>query len=122
MTLKEKNIGGGLIPSKKDRKDFSLTKAFGAIDVSEIPDYDFVVAEPLGIFNQGNSDMCVAFAATAVNQDQERVLLSPEYLFAKAKQLNGEWKSWGLDLRTICKAMVKFGCIEKKDSPFELKI
>lgn len=119
----EEIIKGGLLPLKKDGRDFSLLKVFGSIrDVSEIPNTDFVIAEPLEILNQGGSSMCVAFAASAVSSDQEKVVLSPEYLYAKGKQLEGDWASWGMDLRTIVKVLVNWGSIKREDSPYEIEL
>ena len=75
-----KNIGGGLLPLKRDSRDFKIEEICGFM---ELPEEDFTVSDPLKIKDQGGTDMCVAFAATAVSQDQEGVILSPEYLFTR---------------------------------------
>lgn len=117
MTEEIKQIGGGLLPLKKDTRDFKLGSVFSAIDISEVPDTDFIISSPLFIKNQYNSDFCVAFAGAAVSEDQELVELSPEWLFAKAKDLLDDWKSWGLDLRTMAKVLTKFGALRKEFEP-----
>ena len=113
-------MGFGLKPLLPDSRDFTLGAIYGDRNIKLVPDYDFVVDKPLEISNQYYSDMCVAFAGAAVSSDQEKIALSPEYLFAKGKQIAGNPNSWGLDLRTICKALCQFGTIEKNDSPYNL--
>jgi hypothetical protein len=117
---KNNQITGGLLPLKEDKRDFTLGGIYGKRDMSLVPDYDFVVGNPIKIKNQFVSDFCTAFAGTAVSEDQEKIELSPEYLFAKEKELIGNYKSWGCDLRTACKALVNYGCIEKELSPYDL--
>jgi len=111
---------GGLLPLPKDNRDFSFGKAFGTIDLKEIP-ANFVVAEPLKIEDQKETDFCAGEASSSVSEDQEGVDLCPLYAFAKIKQIMGDWRGWGADLRSTCKAAVKFGFIKKEDSPFTLE-
>lgn len=111
---------GGLLQLPKDNRDFSFGKAFGTIDLKEIPN-NFVVAEPLKIENQGGTDFCTGYASSSVSEDQEGVDLCPLYAFAKIMQVRGDWMVWGSDLRSACKAAVRFGFIKKDDSPFTLK-
>ena len=80
---------GGLLPLPKDKKDFSFGSVFGSADLAELP-LEFRIGTPLQIKNQFNSDMCTAFGSSSVSEDQEGVLLSPEYIFAKTKQIAGE--------------------------------
>ena len=116
-----REIGGDLQVTPRDKRDFKLGKVFGMVDISEIPDRDFVVAEPLEIKDQGNSDLCAAFSACSVSEDQEGISLDPCYFFAKIKQIAGEYFSWGADLRTTCKAAVKYGFIEILQSLYNLE-
>lgn len=111
---------GGLRPLPPDSRDFSFGAIFGLPKLEELPDVYFI--PPLAIKNQGNSDMCAAFASASVSSDQEGVDLSAEYVFAQGKKLEGDWTTWGLDLRTICKVHVKIGAIEQSQSPYELQI
>lgn len=114
MNKETKSISGGLAPTPDDPRDFSLGAIFGAIDISKVPFKNFIVAEPLKIKDQGSTDFCTAYALTAVSEDQEKVELNPEYQFAKSKQIQGDFKSWGCDLRSACKSAVKFGSLEQK--------
>lgn len=117
----QNKIGGGLIPLKKDQRDFSLGQVFGRISLETIPMENWRINPPLEIKNQYETDMCAGFAVAAVSEDQEKVILDPFYPFAKTKQIIGEWEGWGVDLRNTCKAAVKSGFIKKEDSPFKLE-
>lgn len=108
----------GLLPLKRDARDFNYTKTFGAVS---LPEEDFMVGKPLGIKDQGDSDMCVAFALSAVSELQEGVELSPEWFFMRAKQETGNWQSWGLDLRTACKLAVDVGSLTQDKAEYSLK-
>src|SRR3990167_5751264 len=113
----EKILGGGLLPTPKDKRDFSFGGIFGLPNLKDIPDTSWVVSEPLEIKDQGESDMCTAYALTAVSEDQEGVLLDPLYQFAKIKQIMGEYESWGADLRSACKSATQFGSLEVSEVP-----
>lgn len=117
---KNYNIGFGLQPTPKDPRDFNLAAIFSQADVAEIPATDWVVAPPFQIKHQLDTDLCTAFAVTAVSEDQERVDLSPEYQFAKTKQIRGEYEEWGADLRSACKSVVKFGSLPQGSSPYRV--
>ena len=104
-------IGTGLNPTPPDSRDFSFGAVFGAVPLADLPQGDFFVSVPLAIKDQGDSDKCSAYALTAVSEDQEEIELSPDYQFAKTKQIMGEWESWGADLRSACKSAVDFGSI-----------
>ena len=103
-----------------DPRDLSHKKHFGAFDISLLPK-DFEGVEPLKIKNQLFSDECTAFSSTSVSESQEGVELSPDYTFAKTKQIEGDYKSFGGDPRDVCKAHIKFGALEQKDAPFTLE-
>jgi len=109
---------GGLKPLTKDNRDYYYKKVFGA--PVYLPTSDFLVVEPIFIEDQKETDYCAGMAVSTASELQEGVDLDPLYAFAKTKQIMGDWKSWGADLRSACKAMVKFGCIEKKDSPYDI--
>jgi hypothetical protein len=110
----------GLRKPKYDPRQFKFEKAFGAIPQT-IPD-EFIIGEPLEIFNQGTSDMCVGFAVAGVSQLQEGVVLSPEWQFSKIKELmGGNLSSFGSDPQKGVKSAVNFGSLEKKESPYSLE-
>ena len=105
-------VKGGLLPTPEDKNDFLFGSIFGLPKLKELPS-EFRL-NSLGIKNQGNSTMCAAYGSTTISEIQEGVELSPEYLYAKAKQITGDWRGWGLTIRDICKAITKYGSIEKK--------
>ena len=115
-----KKIGGGLRKDVKDRRDFKFGVVFQLPKLEELPK-EFNLGDPLRIADQGDSDLCTGFASCAVSEDQEHIALSPEYVFAKTKELEGDYTTWGADLRMACKAQQKFGTIEKKLAPFNLE-
>lgn len=106
----------GLQKLTHDERDLTLGSIFGT--PLEIPQVDFVVSNPLQIKNQGTTDECTAFATAAVLEDTEGVILEPAYIFAKTKELLGEYTEWGANLRDVAKAVTKFGALEKSESPF----
>lgn len=114
-------IVGGLLPTPHDPRDFSLGALGGLMDPNLIPNETYIVAEPLAIKNQGPTDYCTAFAACAVSEDQEGVLLDPAWFFAQIKKIRGEYGQWGADLRSGCKAAQKVGFLEESESPFGLE-
>lgn len=104
----------GLQKLPEDKRDFNFGAVFKLPKLSELPE-EFEVARPLVIKNQGESDMCAAYALTAVSEDQEEVELNPEYQFAKIKQIEGNYETWGANLRDACKSAVKFGSVKQTD-------
>ena len=115
---KEIKMVAGLRELPRDKRDFNLVKVFGTIE--DLPTHDFLVADPLGIKDQKDSDMCTAFSMCAVSEAQEGVELSPEWQFAKIKEIDGNHTTWGADLRTAAKSFVKFGSIEQQHAPYNL--
>lgn len=107
----------GLIPPKKDRRDFSYKKYFGASFMPPLVDF---MIKPLEIKDQGSSDMCVAYAVSSSSEKQEGVALEPAYIFAKTKQLMGNWQEWGSDPIIAARASVKFGALTKETSPYSV--
>ncbi len=107
---------GGLLPLKKDNRDFSFKKQFGTTGIDNLPD-EFEVENAIYVEDQRDTDMCAAFAVTSVSEDQEGVDLDPLYTFAKIKQIQGDWSVWGADLRDACKSQIKYGAIKKELSP-----
>ncbi|MES2224998.1 MAG: hypothetical protein V4478_03350 [Patescibacteria group bacterium] len=121
MEKTEKKIKDGLLPLPADTRDYPHAMVFGALPLKALPSQDFAVMEPLGIKDQsatGDEDFCTAFSSCAVSEDQESVLLNPEYIFMKSKILSGDPEKWGQDLRAICKAHCKFGTIEQQYFPY----
>lgn len=101
----------------KDDRDFNLGAIFDQIKIEDIPKIDFVVATPLVIKNQGETDYCSAYALTSVSEDQEELELLPEYQFYKTKLISGKFEEWGANLRDACKSATKFGSVAVQDFP-----
>lgn len=101
----------GLNELPRDERDFSLGGVFGFIKIEDVPKTDFVVAEPLDIKDQGDTDMCSAYAVTAVSEDQEKTELMPEYQFYSTKRITGDFGAWGADLRSACKSATEYGSL-----------
>lgn len=102
--------GYGLLPTPHDARDFPFEKVFGAASPATLP-REYIVSQPLVIKDQGDTDMCSAFALTAVSEDQERLILDPAFSFARTKRLieraGGDPLAWGADLRSACKSATK---------------
>jgi len=128
MNEEKVTIRGGLNSLPEDLNDFSHEVVFGSASITELPTGDFFVSEPLGIKDQKNTDFCAGYAGAAVKEDQEAVLLNPEYTWVQAKKILGEktnnsdvWMEWGIDLRSLCIAAVNKGFIEQDMYPFEYR-
>jgi len=106
-TLPEKSLQ----PLPKDPRDFPLGAVFPQINLHEVPAEDFVVATPLLIKDQGETDFCSAYALTSVSEDQEGEELLPEYQFYRTKQIAGNPDEWGANLRDACKSATKYGSL-----------
>ncbi len=123
--MPERVIVDALRPVEKKTSDFSRTTLFGSMGLDKLPTGDFFVGEPLIIKDQDyqvqGTDFCGGYAGSSVSEDQEMVELNGEFLFMAAKRLAGgeEWRKWGTDLREICEAACKVGCIEQQYYPFE---
>lgn len=101
----------GLKELPADGRDFPLGGVFGDINIDEVPKDDFIVAQPRVIKDQGDSDLCSAYAVTSVSEDQEDFTLLPEYQFYSTKRITGNLEEWGADLRSACKSAVRYGSI-----------
>jgi hypothetical protein len=109
----------GLLPLPKDTRDFSVGAIYTLPALKELPD-SFDV-DTLDVKDQKESDFCAAFSSCTVSEVQEDVRLAPEWTFAMSKTLSGNVDDYGQDLRTIMKTHVKFGALEKRDSPFSVE-
>ena len=107
-TLPPKN---SLKPLPRDPRDFNLGAVFPQIDIKDVPITDFMVSQPISIKDQGESDLCSAYAVTSVSEDQEGKELLPQFQFLKTKQISGDVEEWGANLRDACKSAVKFGSL-----------
>ena len=104
-------IKQGLRATPHDDRDFSFGAVVGIASLAELPK-EYRVGDPLVVKDQGETDMCTAYALTAVSEDQEGVALSPFFTFGKTKKITGEKDEWGADLRSACKSGVGDGFLE----------
>lgn len=117
---REKVIAQGLHPLPPDDRDFSLGSIFGKPDLSKLPESFWY--SPQHTKDQGDTDLCTAFATTSVSELQEDVELSPEYQFARTRQLTkAPLDAFGANLRDACSSLVKFGSQEKSLLPWSLE-
>lgn len=118
-----KTLNKGLLPLPKDERDYQLGALIKWPKLSELP-VKFSV-EPISIKNQledGNEDFCGACAGTGMIEPKEGMELFYPYLFAAAKKISGgDPDNWGTDLRSIGKALQKYGVPETKDVPEIIK-
>ena len=117
--VSEKNLGYGLRALPPDPRDFALGAFYDLPKLEELPEEYFLM--PKKILDQKDSDFCTAFASVAASMDQENVELSPEFTFAMTKEIEGDFQSWGADLRTAAKSHVKIGALDIRMAPFSIK-
>jgi len=114
-----------LLPKTRDERDFSVGAVFELPKLEELPT-SFTIGLPT-VVNQTSplnpdTDFCASTASCAVSELQEGVQLGYEWVFAVAKWLQGgDPDAFGLELRDICKAHVKYGAIEREDSPMTME-
>lgn len=108
----------GLLKLKKDSRDFSHHKIFGSVALSDLP-LEFSIATPQ-INNQGTSDFCPGESTSEAAEDFYNETFSPEYSFAKIKEILGNWQQPGADLRTAMKAGIKYGFCPQNLAPLNL--
>ena len=119
--MKLKINKGGLRKLKKDNKRFKLGAFFQLPKPETLPpDFSLLTETPLKVEHQRNSDFCTGEATGYLTELQEGVDIEPSWSFAISKSISGDYEVYGQDLQTAMKAHVKFGALEKKDSPYTL--
>ena len=110
---------GGLKPKSYDVRDMKLGQAFDLPSLSELPK-SFHLDLPRVLHQGFNTDFCSATAGGSLVELHEKAPLAWQWAFAVGKLLDGgDVDSFGLELRTICKVLVKYGIPEEKDIPAE---
>lgn len=109
-------IKSGLRIVPRRIRNFSYVKYFGAAPITN----DDFILPTLGVRDQITSDFCMAFSATELREDTERVLLSPEWLFARAKKREGRPDTFGADPYAIFDVVIKEGHVEQQLVPLSL--
>lgn len=110
----DENKKYGLILEKPDIRNFDFGAVMGEkINLKDIANLDFSIGE-LPIWNQGDSDYCSGYATAKAGWYHEDVEVSPDWQFAKIKQLQGNVTGWGAPLGTALKSGTEYGFLEKK--------
>ena len=104
-----------ILPREEAEKDFKLGAFFTFPKLEELPT-DFRL-EGINIKQQYDSDFCAAFSSTLASELQEGVTLSPEWVFAKAKEKAGDVDGFGLTLKDVAKVHSDFGAPENPKLP-----
>ena len=115
----ENKIKGGLNYVSPTIRDFKYSQSFGAVDLSQLPK-EGIGRKPTKILNQFSSDFCTAFGSVAMRSFTEKVDLDPFWIWAKAAQIRGDWKQWGLTLPEIVDVLRKYGILEEAEQPLNL--
>lgn len=109
----------GLLPTPVDTRDFKLGAITTLPELSKLPK-SFRIAG-YRIKDQKDTDFCTQFMACGMSELQEGVELSPEWAFAKSKEMEGNIDTYGQDIRSALKVHVKFGVPEADEVPFSVK-
>lgn len=115
--MKEITIQPGLRKLPLDKRDLSLGGLFGYQKLTDVPDTDFIVAQPFKMKDQGDLDFCTGYTVSEVSEDQEMVEFSPHFQYAASSKIRGDWKAWGMDLRIAFKSAVDYGSLDVNDVP-----
>ena len=111
--------GSGLLKPKYDPRRFSYKKVFGSFPIEQVPN-DFIVGEPT-LYEQKFNDICTAVSTCYASEIQEGVPLAPEYTFYKTKVImGGDYRAFGADPDSACKAHIKFGALKRNETPYNL--
>jgi hypothetical protein len=107
----------GAIKDKKDNRDYKIEDLLGSptLEVVELPK-DFEVSPITWVKNQLQQPSCVGQATTASKEPEEGVKLSARSLYARCKQMDGNY-DWGTSFRQAQEAMIKYGACEEEYFP-----
>lgn len=92
---------------KRDYRDYSRVKTFGAVDVSSLPPEYLLVSTILTQPN--NQESCTAYASSAIRESMTNKLYDPQPFFDAEKDLSGTDGSDGFDLRTAMAVGINTG-------------
>lgn len=115
-------MNGGLLELKPDDRDLNILGNLIVLpQLSELP------PNGLGrgarwIKDQKSTNWCTAASTTAVSEDQENVPLSMEFQMMTIYLVMGEINPNGADLRSACKALVKYGSLPERNVPKHLRL
>lgn len=108
--------GHALLPTKVDARDFKLGAITDLPALSELPD-GFLLSG-IEIKTQVQTDFCTQFASCGTSGLQEGVSLSPEWAFAKSKEISKNAEEFGQDIRIALSVHTKYGVPEASEVPY----
>lgn len=77
-----------------------------------------IPAREIKILNQLDLDFCTGFTTAELQKAIFAGDVDPFYQFAKIKQIRGEYKSWGANLRDACMSVIKYGSLPAMFAPY----
>ena len=102
---------GGLLPLLPDSRDWPIHDHFGILSV---PNTDFCCLDDLRTFNQGEHPLSAAICVAVTCQHGDSDSYDPLYTYVMARSLSkrrNPLQGCGVDLRDVCKSVVKFGVL-----------
>ena len=112
----ERNFG--LKPTPPDERDFKLGAILKLPKPETLP-VEFIFDVPK-VENQYNTDFCTAFATGYMSEIQEGIDIEPAWTFAMSKVISDDVAEWGQDIRTAMKTHIKYGALNRENSPLTL--
>ncbi len=73
---------------------------------------------PVHVLNQVDLDFCTAFATAVLQYLIFGIPIDPLFQFSKIKEIRGEYKAWGANLRDACKSVTKYGSLAAFLAPY----
>lgn len=109
----------GLVKSEKDIRDYNYSNVKRYSNVQLPPKF---ILDVLPTRNQGNAGTCAGFAGATIQEadgftKKEKDVLSPLYLYAKCKYLDGR-NNEGTDMRTVMKVLATNGICKEELYPY----
>lgn len=114
------NISFGAVKSPKDIRDYNYSNV-KRVSATQLPSK--FVLDVLPVRNQGGVGACVGFASTVIQEadgmtKKERESLSPLYLYAKCKSVDGSVNE-GTTLRTAMQILSSVGVCKESIYPYK---
>lgn len=110
----------GLIPTRRDIRNFNHEVQFGAANLSELPKTG-LGRKPLSIKDQKQTYWCTGFGSATASEYIEGIVMSPEFQIAKIGEIMGGPVKTGATVAAMMKALRLFGSLPQKDAPFSLE-
>lgn len=105
----------------KSKKDYSFHRTFGSINPVDLP-LEYNVDPGFTNEDQGATTVCTAETVTDMCTDEDGIIYSVGWQYAKTLQLmNVPTSTEGADLKTAMSVPVIFGSLPEKDAPMSLK-